>query len=662
MKRKLSSVIISIILALSTAIILPVQVAAKTPTYIKDVIICTGSQFDEVYKKINAKGYTPIQKNLNKGNSTVVVMGYLPTENKDEAITDLAAMTEKSGYSFGQYKDILQEKEQTVSDLVNKFKVAIEEFRENYAAEEPSAIVAYEMLNVMTNDDMNNIGLGDMFISEDTTDEQLKVVFMQSRTEIIASIEQYLAIACSSNPWMTELEDLDTDGVYEPSIADDARCIYNTLDSFQKKMNQFLELGIDENTTEEEIIAFNDSCTENEKNVFMSNYPAFLLLKKTTYLEHNLFDLLMSDLESLDMTLLYPMASIMTRGQLATFEYIPFSNSVANNVMNEEDWKKQFEDVKKLDEFGNLETISVFSGVDRTIFNPEGIAVTSKALLHEHTTAESLIKPQKLIEKSGEIVGTLMFTGIILAMVGVYFHAEKNALALKFTVKAVNAMTDFSGYASDAVYNATLAKYTAVFSKISGVLFGLAIASLLIIMAVILINRFVDCYKHPKYSEMPRIIVDIDVTKSEEYIYYYCAKDINGNLADVNAWNGEKWTGIYYTKDPDAGKPLTTESLVNYGLSNSAAPVSADKSYRAVHYFGESAAYNLNRNSDYKNTIDKDNYVYMYFVEDASAATASIFSTKAGYGLSGFAGLAIGSLATALLIKGKKKKQEPVAE
>lgn len=662
MKKKFFSAVISIILVLTTALILPVQVYAKQPTFIKDIILCTGTSIDDAASKATAKGYTPIKNDLNKGNGNVVIMGYLPTENKEEAITDLAAMTEKGGYSFGQYEDILKEKEQTVADLVNGFKVAIEEFRENYEAEEPAAIMAYNMLNLMTNDDMNNMGLGDMFVSEDTTDEQLKVVFMQSRSEFISNIELYLAIACSSNPWVSELENLETDGTYEPSIADDARCIYNTLEAFQRNMNQLLALGIDKDTTDEESDSIYNNCTENEKSIFLTNYPAFKLIKGITYLDYNLFDLLMTDLESLDMSLLYPMASIMTPGQIATFEYIPFGLSVTNNVMEADEWESKFDEAKETDEFGNLKTVSVFSGVDRTIFSPEGIAVTSKALLYEQTTAESIVKPQKLIENANEICLALALFGWASLGAAAIVFSSKTIWATKLTVKAINAMPYIEHYMAYGIYDAVLAKYTAIFVKATGVLVGVAIAAFLILAAIQLINKYIDCSKHPKYTEMPRIIVDIDITKSEDYIYYYCAKDNSGNLADVNAWNGEKWTGIYYTTDPDAGKPLTVESIVNYGLSNNAAPTSADKTYRPVHYFGETAAYNLNRNSNYKKTVAESDYVYMYFVEDTSTVTASVFSGKVGYALAGFGGLLVGAVTSFLITKGKNKGKKEKEE
>jgi len=658
--KKFISVIISVFLALSTALLLPVQVFAKQPTYIKDVIICTGSSVDDASAKVTAKGYTPIKHDLNKGNGTVVVMGYISTDNKSEAITDLAAMTEKSGYSFAQYKEMLKEKEQTVSDLVNKFKVAIDEFRENYEAEEPSTLIAYEMLNYLTNDDMNDMGIGDMLISEETTDEQLKVVFMQTRTEFLASIEENLALGCASNSWFEKLSDADTDGAYEPSVADDARCIYNTLEAFQKNMNKFLELGIDENTSEDEITEFLNTCTEAEKTRFLTYYSTFRLLKETTYLERNLFDLLMSDLNNLDMALLYPMASLMSPGQLATFEFVPFATSVTNNVMTQENWEQYAEDIKNVDGYNSLEKVSVFSGVDRTIYNPEGIAVTSQALLHQNATSESIIDTEPLIPNAKNVVTVLALVCITTALATAALFANKSALTLYFTTKAMSAY-DFHCYLWYDYYSAFQSCYSSIFTTIANITLGITIAVLLILTAILLINKFVSSNKHPKYSEMPRIIVDIDVTKSEEYVYYYCAKDESGNLADVNAWNGEKWTGIYYTKDTDAGKPLTVESLVNYGLENNAAPTSADTSYRGVHYFGETAAYNLNRNSNYKKTVAQSDYVYMYFVEDTSVQTASVFSGKTGYALAGFGGLVIGAVISALIPKGKKKKAEAAA-
>ncbi len=656
MTKKLLSVIISIFMALSTALLLPVQVAAKQPTYIKDLIIGTGLNLEDTINSIKRKGYTPIEKNLNKGNGTIVLMGYLETDNKDEAITDIAAMTEKSGYSFAQYETILQEKEDTVETLVEKFKDAIEEFRENYDAEEPAALIAYNMLNKMTNDDMNNIGIGDMLISEDTTEAQLKTVFMQTRTEFLVNIEEYLALACNSNNWIDELENCDNDGTYEPTIADDARRIYNTLKTFQTSMNEFLQFGIDENSTQDEINAFLNTATETEKKIFSMCFSSFKILKGITYLDRNLFDLLMTDLNSLDMSLLYPMASLMTPGQIATIEYIPFITSVTNNSMDEDSWEEQLNTILTDSQYTEAESVSVFAGVDRTIFNPQGIAVTSQALLRQNVTAESIVKEIPLLEHEEAICSILGALSFISVLATISLKTSIKNLAISFTTKELNRLNICKAFL-DQAYDSLIFKYTTIFTKVYNVCLGITIATILILLAVITAAEIIKSKVHPKYSEMPRIIVDIDITKSDDYVYYYAVKDTAGIYADVNAWDGEKWTGIYYTKDKAAGNPLTVECLVNYGLENNSAPTSADKTYRPVHYFGENAAYNLNRNSNYNKTVSTSNYIYMYFVEASTVTTASVFNSTAGYALSGFGGLLAGAVAT-LLITGKKNKKK----
>ena len=162
-------------------------------------------------------------------------------------------------------------------------------------------------------------------------------------------------------------------------------------------------------------------------------------------------------------------------------------------------------------------------------------------------------------------------------------------------------------------------------------------------------------YNHPEYTEIPRIIVDHIITDEDEYyLNYYCVRDQDGELGDMNAWSGQRWNALYATTDKRAGDPIKANSLSVKIKDNSP----DDHETYAVHYFGEESAANVNRYSLKKTSPA----IYMFFKRDHSLSkTASTFSggmLVMFTGLGALGGIAIGSLGAIGAGKLKKKKEE----
>jgi hypothetical protein len=164
-------------------------------------------------------------------------------------------------------------------------------------------------------------------------------------------------------------------------------------------------------------------------------------------------------------------------------------------------------------------------------------------------------------------------------------------------------------------------------------------------------------YYHPDYTDIPRIIVDEVLTATDSYyVNYYAAKDQNGEFGDLNAWSAQRWQALYTTTDKKAGDPIIASSLI-VKLKDSDFP---SEEHGAVHYFGETAAANVNR-YQFKKTAPA---TYVFYERDHSLSmTASTFSSGqivmfTGCGLLG--GVAIGSLG--VIGAGKMKKKEENCE
>ena len=127
----------------------------------------------------------------------------------------------------------------------------------------------------------------------------------------------------------------------------------------------------------------------------------------------------------------------------------------------------------------------------------------------------------------------------------------------------------------------------------TGVLYFLSAAALTY-SAISLYNKIYDHY-HPTYDEVPTAMVDlINTPDGDRYIKYdvvYEAQTREGkeHAGDLNAYKGERWNALYYTKNSEAGKPLLADFTVS---TNNNRP---EKGYAAVHRFGETVCYDMNK-------------------------------------------------------------------
>ena len=98
-------------------------------------------------------------------------MGCKTTSNIRDTITDLAVMNMEGGYSVDDY-DMLMNRYMgaQISPFIDKFIVAINEYRGNIASEDDVNRARAEYiraaLNKFTDDDCGGAGLGDLLLNE----------------------------------------------------------------------------------------------------------------------------------------------------------------------------------------------------------------------------------------------------------------------------------------------------------------------------------------------------------------------------------------------------------------------------------------------------------------------------------------------------------------
>ena len=157
--------------------------------YISEVRIGMGETEEEAKKELEAEGFTILTDesgalaDLNKdagsksalkrgANEKIVYLGYKTTSDVNDAVTDLAVMNMKGGYSIEDY-NILMDKQMNsqIKPFVDSFIATLEEYRANYKKPKssPSHIRADYMrrlLNRMTDDDTGGQPIGDLLLNE----------------------------------------------------------------------------------------------------------------------------------------------------------------------------------------------------------------------------------------------------------------------------------------------------------------------------------------------------------------------------------------------------------------------------------------------------------------------------------------------------------------
>ena len=215
--------------------------------YVSEVYIAYGKTEEKAAAWLKDNGWEPVAGDFNAGKASffddnkiqdqnvAAVMGIRRTDDKNEAITDMAAMNMKGGYSIAKYEDLIKEKKAQIKEMLNQFQVVIDEFRANYNGEgseygKKRADFAYEMLNRFYDGDpedpnaVNDTGmsLGDLFRAKtrqegDENGGDLEQLMLESSGPAMLAVESILVTAADtgSETWLERASGLTGDELSE---------------------------------------------------------------------------------------------------------------------------------------------------------------------------------------------------------------------------------------------------------------------------------------------------------------------------------------------------------------------------------------------------------------------------------------------------------------
>ena len=411
-----------------------------------------------------------------------VFLVYQTTTDVSEAVRDIAVMNEQGNYSVGAYEVLLDEQRDYFKDLVTDMKTMLEEYRVNYANKVPTTMNVYNFLNTYIDDDSGE-RLGKLLLT--ISDDDLAELFLQANGQIVILVQDQLAAACDTKKttWLDRMESLGgydklksqylkayNGNSYKANAAlkakyhqkaliledswDDIRMHFEEAENFLKKN------GLDK-MSEEQIIEWMESQANaseagediDEFQTYVHNQELLAVLGAYKYEDGTLLEFFAQDSKAVtgeNITKLYPLAACLSDGQFAglnetvslytllmaatTSTVLDDNNSKkateVNNLKGEdaeavEEVKEQIED--NVDEWKDVEPISVYDGVDRGVFQG-GVAVTSIAENYKTgdgvTWADSFVESGKLTKAA---IG--MGAGALLSAAG--------AIACSYAYKAL---------------------------------------------------------------------------------------------------------------------------------------------------------------------------------------------------------------------------------
>ena len=695
-------------------------------------------------------GNDPVDLNQNAGGGLgskgekAVYLGYKTTKNSKEAITDLALMNMKGGYDVAAYDALYNEYiKSQITPLADDFVTMLEEFRTTYNGynkSKPRAQYARYLLDKLVDDD-TGFALGTLFLNQTKyemgdeaynalSDSQKKkhadliTILAQSNGKATLTIANLLVRGCDPNAttWVERFQGITYDDLVEqtgltPTDArkqlaklydDKAQAIIDAWDSLFDDLSGYddavakVESTDLENTkveleNKERAIKKLSKTEGNEELIleyvkaydkFMAEYVetmsaigtvcVYEFLQNEEYGDGTLLDFFLRPSDEVNTKEIYPIVASLTSGQQIGLSYVSLRELIAMTITNNEDYERA--------EYDFMEEVSIYDGVDRGIYEPGGVALTSDARRAGVTEA---------LEDKGILstwtISMMAVTGIatvaLAASAAGWIENAAKVSRINAEIAKNPVLQEYVDILGEATYSEKviniksfnlqdeIERFTSASRLCKYMTIGLSIGVIILAgITTYMTWQDMKAYYNVEFSPIPHYMVDEkDIigynAKGEKIMLknqtaYYKAVECNraesdefynvlGNRADMNGDVGRQWLALYSVKK-ELMEPILASSLkVVVGKVDVPAGYTT-----GIHMFGSDAAFNLN-NPYYDWNNDAES-VYVYFQTDdtvstTGAGTTGTIFTIGVYALVGGAGIALGAIAISLVMKKKKK-------
>ncbi|MBQ6354507.1 MAG: hypothetical protein IJJ07_06155 [Lachnospiraceae bacterium] len=425
--------------------------------YVQDVFIAYGKTEKDAQKWLTDNGWEPVEGDFNAGKASffdnnkmqdqnvAAVMGIKRTDDEHDAVTDMAVMNMKGGYSFADYGSLVNQKKSEINEFINNFQVVIDEFRANHNGEgsdfgKQRADLAYDMLNVFYEGDpedpnaVNDTGmkLGDFFLAKtmqegDQNGGDLQQLILESSGSAMLIVETLLALGSdpSEDTWLERASSLTgedmtanleryvpeaegqdvSDSValqyLEQSFGDTAAALAEQWADIHDEMAWY-ESYSDANglwqkkgESAEDFLARKTKFFEAQENEDgfggdQYRYSGAEILYNNLYLIPYEGDWgeTMGDFfnpadgaEYGEQEYFLPMAAALSPGQIASMDFLSLNMLLMIGFGDEEGFKNAMPDINEV--LGESEEMDIYTGVKREAFR-NGVALTNEALMEQN--------------------------------------------------------------------------------------------------------------------------------------------------------------------------------------------------------------------------------------------------------------------------------------
>ena len=654
--------------------------AATNEQFLSEVALVYEDSVEDAQEAIAGTDWKLFNKDLNPNADYMfddgVYLIYKTSTSVEDAITDLRVMDMYGGYNTTNYKQQLEKSRKQYDANVADLRVAADEFKTLYQANDGMAKLAYRQMNYYkdvrtTNGTETDMLMGDFFLNMPTDNNKIIQVMMEGNGMVVINLISLLAVGisgASEDSLGTRIAEKYAikDTLSDTDYHEDAKALASSFDSIKAKLVRYDAIKEEYDLEDEDM--------SEEEYAFLTQYATIAdLLTTIQYGEKTLAEFIKGTWVTKD---LYPIVAAFTPGQKALIEMGQIETVLkyatpSKPVEELEETLDEMEAVMR-EEHGEIPVYDVYAGVDREIFKGD-FAMTTEAERQQALTGKTWDASDAAGLSTGQMVGFIIAGTLDLALAGAAAGLAIKGAVLQLALSS--ARTAYINATSATVYDA-LAAYNAAKAAVYGTLekpatgfmvkwggvstawFGIAAAFALIIAGSYGITTWYNYY-NPDYLEVPTTLIDVKETDlGDKYVKYSAAKVFDGEegqeVADFNAYEGKEWIALYYTKDANAGNCLTPNFV--YRENNN----TVSKRHQGVSMFGESNAFNLNSH------VYNDDAVGIYLsvrystAKKAAADMPTVVGSMVGgayYLLTavGGAGLGVGGMALFQHLKKKKK-------
>ena len=654
-KRSLLFSVIAILLAVTVGVLPHGPIAriiaeskqAETE-YVGDVKVYTAASAEQARSLCEKDGYIPVDGDLNAGGEgDSVILGYQKTTDVSEAVTDIRMMQMTSGFSTLDYTEVVSRQYPQLDGFIADEYAVINEFAERLESGSINAGIARAYLNLFTIPE-TGMKLGDYFTSGSVDKKLLKKLFLQSTTAVTTTIMGQLTLGVADTPddtWAGRVykvresfdaphdEETEEEQGGDPYAELDSKYLNDTerlvavLQDYATKYQNAMVRASKNGGKLPEITTENSTPEEmNDKGTDSIYVLAHDMLNQFKYNDEIMLGDWLVEMGCMklskknELRQLYPLTAAMSYGQLLMTEITGICNAalyLGDMNTQKDELKHSLNEAKEAcRELDGEEVISVWSGVDQDMFSRK-VAVTGDAQRYTNlkNTADNMVKRNKAIQVMENVVSIAQTSVSIAGGVASLLIIPSTLVEVIVADAALWYCEHFTAY----MIFTCMGKVAAIIGKISTIVLIVA----LIVMVIVWIYEALapEC-DDLTYTDIPEIAMDLNIdedkTKSNGMLRYDLIRGPDGK-ADLNAYSGKQWNALYYSKNADAGNPVTVPedgSAFIVQENNSINP----KGYAPVKNFDEVYAANLNANVRSK----KANQIYLFYSSPGSKADTTV--------------------------------------